>query len=121
LTLACSIDLNQEFVVQGSYVHYDDELRRGYGGITYTPKEIAGLELCAEMFRRPGVCNPSFSVKYDTEFFGIKIEESITNTYKDKEAATSDSHSNRQKVLFGTSISKTGFKAHRNSSFNILK
>jgi hypothetical protein len=121
LTLACSVDLNSELSVQGSYVHYDDELRRVYGCVTYTPEAVKGLELTTEMFRRPGVSNPVFTVKYDTEFFGLKVDESITDTYKDNEAATSDSHSNRQRIYLGTSLSKKGFGAHRKSGFNILK
>ena len=121
LTIAMTIDLNREFSVQESYVHYDDELRRWHGSATYAPIAINGLELCTEIFRRPGVSNPCFSIKYDTKFFGIKMDESITNTYKDKEASTSNGHSNRQRIFFGTSISKAGFKSHRNGGFNILR
>ncbi|MDR2782213.1 MAG: hypothetical protein LBB21_07255 [Holosporaceae bacterium] len=121
LTLACTIKLNSEIEVQGNYVHYDDEKRKGYGCLTYTPDAIKGLELSSEFTTRPGVRDQTFTVKYDAKFFGVKVEEDTTNTYKDKEADTQNSHNNKQRIFLGTSISKNGFSGHRSGGFNILK
>jgi hypothetical protein len=121
LTLACTIDLDEEISVGGSYVYYGDEKRRAYGSLTYRPVELEGLELCAEYTNRPGYKNPCFSAKYDGEFFNLKVEESVVNTYEDKELACKPSHANKQRFLVGTSISKEGFGKIKPASFNVLR
>nr|MCR5225559.1 hypothetical protein [Alphaproteobacteria bacterium] len=121
LTAACCWDIGSELTVKGTYSHYDEEKRRAYCLITYTPEEIKGLELSAERTSRPGLSNPVFTVKYDNEYFNIKVDEGITNTYQDNEANTIDKHTNRQRFYFGTSLSPKGFKAHRKSSFNVAR
>ncbi|MDR0677234.1 MAG: hypothetical protein LBF57_00970 [Holosporaceae bacterium] len=119
LTCACTIDLNSEWAMGGSYTHYDDELRRSSGNVTWTPKK--GIEAKGEIYSMPGRINHVFSAKYDSEFFNIKVEESIINSYQDKEAGTKTSHSNAQNMYFGTNISKKGLGSFKNRGFNILK
>jgi hypothetical protein len=121
LTVACAIDLCSELSFEGSYVYYAGEKRRSYGSITYTPEEIKGLEFCGEFTRRPGLSTPCFSVKYDANFFNIKVEQSVINTYEDKEAATSNDHSNKQRIFFETSLSANGLGQYKNSGFNTLR
>ena len=121
LTAACCWNIGNEWTLKSTYSHYDEEKRRTYCLITYTPEEIKGLELSAERFSRPGRSNPVFTAKYDNEFFNLKVDENITNTYEDKEAGTRDGHSNRQRFYFGTSLSAKGLSAHRKSSFNVAR
>ncbi|MDR0555403.1 MAG: hypothetical protein LBG20_00080 [Holosporaceae bacterium] len=121
LTLAGICSLTSECSVECNYQHYDDAMRKIYASLAYTPNDIKGLELDAELYRRPGVSNPCFTVKYDNEFFGIKAEQSTTCLYEDKEAATPTAHDNRQRFYFGTSISQRGFRAHRPWGFNVRR
>ncbi|MDR0678488.1 MAG: hypothetical protein LBF44_03050, partial [Holosporaceae bacterium] len=120
-TASCVVNLDPEFSFEGSYVYYAGEKRRSYGSVTYTPDQIKGLELCAEFTRRPGLSNPCFSIKYDSDFFGIKFEQTTVDTYEDKEVVTSNSHNNRQRIFFGTSLSANGFGQYKSSGFNILR
>ncbi|MDR2766620.1 MAG: hypothetical protein LBB63_04155 [Holosporaceae bacterium] len=120
-TLVCTVKIGTDLSVSDSYQYYDEEKRRSYLGITYTPQEIKGLELCAERTVRPGLSNPCFSVKYDGEFFNLKAEESVTNTYEDKEAGTGNKHSNRQRLYGGVSLSRDGCRAFRKNNFNVLR
>lgn len=121
LTAACSIDINSEFSVKSTYGHYDDEMRRSYGSVTYTPEAIKGLELCAEYTRKPGLSNPVFSAKYDGKYFDIKVEEAIADSYADKGAKTRNGHKNGQRVLAGTCFLRKGFGSYRKSSINVLR
>ncbi len=121
LTAACCWDINSELTVKGTYSFYENEKRKTYCLITYTPEEIKGLEISAERTSRPGLSNPIFTVKYDNEFFNVKVDEAIANTYADKEALTTDRHSNRQRFYFGTSLSPNGIRAYRKSSFNVAR
>jgi hypothetical protein len=121
LTLACTVNVNSELEIQGNYVYYNDDKRKGYSCVTYTPEAIKGLELCQEFTTRPGVRDRSFSAKYDHRFFAIKVEENMTNTYEDKEAKTRDSHDNEQRVTFSTGISAKGLCRHKNNGINILR
>jgi hypothetical protein len=121
LTLACTVNLGSEICLQGSYVHYDDSQRRGYSCLTYTPEAIKGLELSGEFLTRPGVRDQTFTVKYDTKFFQIKVEEDVTNTYEDAEAKTPNSHNNKQRAFISTSFSRNGFGAYRSSGINTLR
>lgn len=122
LTLACNINLNSEVSVKGTYSHLDQERMRKYASVTYTPEAIKGLEIQAEYFRRPGNSRPVFSVKYDNEYFGVKVEESIDSKYEDKTAGIAkDSHKNSQAVTFGTSLTPKGFRAVRKNSINVVR
>ncbi|MDR3187449.1 MAG: hypothetical protein LBT63_03420 [Holosporaceae bacterium] len=121
LTFVCTIKVGGELSVSGDYVHYDEEKRRSHVTATYTPEEIKGLELCAERASRPGYSNPCFSVKYDSEYFNLEVEENITNTYEDKESATVNAHSNKQKFYFGSSISPEGIGPFKKANFNVLR
>jgi outer membrane usher protein FimD/PapC len=121
LTFVCTVKIGSDLSIGGDYVHYDDEKRRSHIAATYTPEEIKGLELCAERTSRPGYSNPCFSVKYDGEYFNLEVEESITNTYEDKEAATGNAHSNRQKFYFGSNISPKGISSFKKANFNVLR
>ncbi len=121
LTLACSIDLNSEISVKGTYSHLDQERMKKYGSITYTPEAIKGLELQAEYSRMPGRSNPVFSVKYDNEYFGVKFEENIASSYANKKAATKDGHKNNQMFMFGTSLTSKGFRAMKKNNFNVIR
>ncbi|MDR2645672.1 MAG: hypothetical protein LBC04_00620 [Holosporaceae bacterium] len=113
--------INQEFSNNYSYKCYDEERRKCHGRVAYTPQDIPGLELCAEMVRRPGLSEPSFSCKYEAPYFYVKANEFITSTYEDKGANTINSHTNRQRFVFGTSVSETKTKANRKSGFNTLR
>lgn len=121
LALACSIDLNSEVSVKGTYSHMDGERMRKYGSVTYTPEQIKGLELCAEYTRNPGRSNPVFSVKYDTQYFGVKAEESITDSYEDERAATRTGHKNSQLFVAGTSLTRKGFRSEKKNNFNVIR
>lgn len=121
LTLACSIDLNSEVSIKGTYSHLDQERMKKYGSITYTPEAIKGLELQTEYFRMPGRSTPVFTVRYDNKYFGIKFEESIASSYDDSRAATRDGHKNNQGVIFSTSLSAEGIRAEKKNSFNIIR
>lgn len=121
LTLACSINLNSEISLKGTYSHLDMERMKKYGSITYTPEAIKGLEVQAEYFRMPGKSCPVFSVKYDNEYFGVKIEENIADSYADKRAATKDGHKNNQSILLGTSLTPKGFRAVKKNDFNVIR
>ncbi|MDR2158102.1 MAG: hypothetical protein LBO02_02165 [Holosporaceae bacterium] len=121
LTVACVVDLGSELSIEGSYLYYDDEKRRSYGSITYAPEAVKGLELSAEYTRRPGLSNPCFTVKYNTAFFGLKVDENVVDQYEDKETSTNKKHANRQRAYLGTSLSLKGFSPYRSSGFNILR
>lgn len=122
LTLACNINLNSEISIKGTYSHLDQERMKKYGSIIYTPEAIKGLEVQAEYFRRPGNSRPVFSVKYDNEYFGVKVEESIDSKYEDKTAGIDkDDHKNSQAVTFGTSLTPKGFRAVRKNDFNVIR
>jgi len=121
LTLACNINLNSEFSIKGTYSHLDQERMKKYGSVTYTPEAIKGLEIQAEYFRMPGKSCPVFSVKYDNEYFGVKVEENIADSYADKTAGTMDGHKNNQAITFGTSLTPKGFKAVRKNNFNVIR
>ena len=121
LTLACSIDLDSQVSIKGTYSHLDQERMKKYGSITFTPEALKGLELQTEYFRMPGRSNPVFSVKYDNEYFGVKFEENIASSYEDKKSATRDGHKNNQTFMFGTSLTSQGFRAIKKNSFNIIR
>jgi outer membrane usher protein FimD/PapC len=121
LSVAFTWRINQEFSNNGSYKCYDEDRRRCNGQIVYTPQNVPGLELSSEMVRRPGLSQPSFSCKYKAPYFHVKAEEFITSTYEDKEANTINSHTNRQRFVFGTSLSETKIKSNRKSGFNTLR
>lgn len=122
LTAACSVDVGSEVVVQGTYGHYQDDMRRHYASVTYSPAAIKGLELCAEWTRKPGLSNPIFSVKYENEYFNVKFEQSTTCSYKDAGSKIgADGHRNTQRLLLGTSLTKDGFKDHQKTNINIIR
>ena len=121
LTLACNIDLNSEISMKGTYSHLDQERMKKYGSITYTPEAIKGLEIQAEYFRMPGKSCPVFSVKYDNEYFGVKVEENIADSYADKKSATLDGHKNNQSIMLGTSLTPKGFRAVKKNDFNVIR
>ena len=121
LTLACNINLNSEISLKGTYSHLDQERMKKYGSITYAPEAIKGLEFQAEYFRMPGKSCPVFSVKYDNEYFGVKVEENISDSYADKRSATRDGHKNNQSIMLGTSLTPKGFRAVRKNDFNIIR
>jgi outer membrane usher protein FimD/PapC len=121
LAIVCNIKIGTDLSVGGDYVYYDEEKRRSHIITTYAPHEIKGLEFGAEMTSKPGFSYPYFSAKYNSEYFNLEAEESIINTYEDKEAATVNSHSNRQKLCFGTNISPNGIRALQKVNFNVLR
>ncbi|MDR2067818.1 MAG: hypothetical protein LBP41_02405 [Holosporaceae bacterium] len=121
LTLVCTVKIGSDLSVGGKYSHYDEEKRLCYAQIVYTPEEIKGLELHAERTSKPGYSNPCFSLKYDGKYFNLEAEESITNTYEDKESATVNAHSNKQKFYFGSNISSNGIGSFRKANFNVLR
>jgi outer membrane usher protein FimD/PapC len=116
LTIAGTIPIGSDFSVAGSYFHHDEERLRGYEKIQYNPSEIKGLEIVAERCHRPNFDSPSASIKYDGEYFDIKAEEKISNTYGSKKQ-----HNNQQRLFFGTSIHPGGISSYKKSSFNVLR
>lgn len=112
---ACCVNFSPEWSVKTTYTHYDDELYRSYGMVSYKPEAIHGLEISTEVVRKPGVSNPLFTVKYDNKYFNVKVEQNIVNTYDDINAKTRNGHRNGQRFLFGTSICKDGIRAARSA------
>lgn len=121
LTLACSIDLDSQVSIKGTYSHLDQERMKKYGSVTFTPEAIKGLEIQGEYIRMPGRSNPVFSIKYDNEYFGMKFEENIASSYADQKAGTTDGHKNNQTVMLGTSLTPQGFRSEKKNSFNIIR
>ncbi|MDR3180084.1 MAG: hypothetical protein LBT70_04275 [Holosporaceae bacterium] len=119
LTVACTIPLGKDLSIAGSYFHHDEDRLRNNVGITYTPTEVKGLEFCAETYSYPGFSNPCFSLKYDGDYFNVKLEEKINNVYQNSGAKAR--HDNQQRAFFGTSITTKGIKSHRKSFFNVLR
>ncbi|MDR2795029.1 MAG: hypothetical protein LBB12_04600 [Holosporaceae bacterium] len=119
LTVACTIPLGEDFSVGGSYYHHDDERLRNYVGINYTPIQIKGLEFSAEQYTFPGFSNPCFALKYDGDYFNVKLEEKINNVYEN--SGNNARHDNQQRAFFGTSITTKGIKSYRKSFFNVLR
>ena len=107
--------------MKGTFSHFGQEGVKKDRSITYTPEAIKGLEIQAEYFRMPGRSCPVFSVKYDNEYFGVKVEENISDSYEDKRSATKDGHKNNQSIMFGTSLTPKGFRAVRKNNFNIIR
>jgi outer membrane usher protein FimD/PapC len=120
LTVACTIPMG-DFEIAGTYSHHDDDRLRSYAKIAYTPSEIKGLEVTVERDTKPGFSSPSVAIKYDGTYFNAKIDHSVKNTYADHKGTRSAAHSNQQRFFFGTSVSPSGFKPYRKSSFNILR
>lgn len=119
LTVALTVPIG-DVKLQGTYTHHDDQRLRGYGKIQYNPSEIEGLEIVAEDYFKPGYSNPQASLKYDGKYFNLKLEESITNTYKNS-AEGKVSHVNQQRAFFGTSISPSKIRAYQPSNVNVLR
>jgi hypothetical protein len=121
VTVACSIPIGKEICIDGSFYHHDEDRLRNYAGIKYLPENVPGLEICAERYNKPGLNNPTVSVKYDNKYVSIKAEENIKDVYADQSNGNRSSHSNQQRFFFGTSISSDGITAPRKSSFNVLR
>jgi hypothetical protein len=121
VTAACSIPLDKEVCIDGSYYHHDEDRLRNYTSIKYLPKNIPGLEISVERYTKPGLNNPVASVKYDNEYVSIKAEENIKDNYADPSNGNRTSHGNQQRFFFGTSISSDGIGAPRKSSLNGLR
>lgn len=119
--LACAIKFNEEWSSKYTYTQYYDEMKLNYASITYNPKNIKGLEICFEENWKPGLASPCFSIDYNNKYFTAKFEENQCHTYEDKESKTSNSHSNGQRILLGTSIGKEGFRSVRKMNAVILR
>lgn len=121
LLIACSIDLDSQVSIKGTYSHLDQERMKKYASIAFTPEAIKGLEIQGEYFRMPGRSNPVFSVRYDNEYFSMKFEESIASSYEDNGSGTADGHKNNQTIMLGTSLTPQGFRSEKKNSFNIIR
>ncbi len=119
LTIALTIPFG-DFKAQGTYTHHDEDRLRSYAKLQYNPSEIKGLEVTVEEYFKPGYQNPTASVKYDGDYYNIKLEESVKNIYPNSSIGKK-SHNNQQRAFFGTSISKDGFKSYRKSNVNVLR
>jgi outer membrane usher protein FimD/PapC len=117
LTVACCIPIGTDFKIQGSYFHHDEEQYRSYEKLQYSPSEIPGLEFNAEHYSRPDFRNPCASVKYDGKYCNLKAEETIRNSYSEK----NKQHINQQRFFFGTSVSPSRIRAYQKSNFNVLR
>jgi len=121
LLVACSIDLDSQLSIKGTYSHLDQERMKKYASVTFAPEAIKGLEIQGEYFRMPGRSNPVFSVRYDNEYFGMKFEESVASSYDDKGSGTRDGHKNNQTIMLGTSLTPQGFRSEKKNNFNIIR
>lgn len=119
--LACAINFNEEWSSKYTYTQYYDEMKLNYASISYNPKNIKGLELCFEETWKPGLSSPCFSIDYNNKYFSVKLEENQCHTYEDRESKTSNSHSNGQRMLFGTSFGKGGIRNVRKMNVTILR
>ncbi|MDR0968334.1 MAG: hypothetical protein LBL99_01715 [Holosporaceae bacterium] len=121
LNLTCSWDITPEFMVEGTFLNFEDKQKRTYGHMSYRPEAVKGLETDVELWRRPGMSGKIFTVKYDADFFDVKVVHEQYNSYDDKTAQTSNGHNSEQTIYLGTSVSKDGFSTPKKNSFNIIR
>lgn len=119
--LACAVNFNEEWSSKYTYTQYYDEMKLNYASLTYNPKNIKGLELCWEETWKPGLSSPCFSVDYDNKYFCAKFEENQAHCYEDKESKTSNGHANGQRISFGTSLGREGFRNVRKMNVTIIR
>jgi len=94
---------------------------RKFGSVTYAPKQIKGLELVTEYTRGPGKSVPYFSLKYSGKYGEVKADETITSTYEDRRAGTSNKHSNVQLFVAGTCLTEKGLGSMKKNSINVIR
>ena len=119
LTVALTIPFG-DFKAGATYKHHDEEKLDSHAELNYTPSEIKGLEFTVEEDFRPGYQYYKATGKYECDYFDVKVDDSISNSYLNS-ASGKKSHSNQQRAFIGTSISTSGFGSYRKSSVNVLR
>lgn len=119
LTVALTVPFG-DFKASGTYSHHDDDRLKSHAELNYKPSEIKGLELTVESDFKPGYQNPKATVKYECDYFDVKVDDSVKNIYPNSSIGKKV-HGNQQRVFFGTSISTSRIRSYRKSNVNVLR